>query len=1668
MKKAKKLLAVLLALVMMLSAFSVAASAYTVSYKTSTDVKAFNGYNSIDTVTRIPIDARCDMILDWLDEMLAGKGIYMDISPIGVLDAHSIDSTLDSLVGIRTGTIFGIAAGLNMIGDVELLNVDAIKTYRRTSADTGSDYVIASIFEMLGNSNNITLIKKVVDGSVKFGNIIGQLVGPYESYIRDIPGLLKGFILPLFQRIDDDMDQVNTLASSSSSMDTVLTSFVQGLFTKPQSKTTYKEDASGNCISGHILPTASSGLRSYYVKDGNSFTCYVYDTKDGAYVAETGTFDRVEETDAEGKGTGVYVYKNADGDNLKYYKDGSYWLPSLQASGNAATIMDISSRTPVQMLYDMIPYVFSDMAPVVLNGSVKKLLGKWFGATYNYVGKVGSAEVAALPDSSNAFFTQPQGSYLWEWSDYAVINGNHYYRFQDDIYSADLSGTNDFFTMINFDYHIGADFINEFIPKTTTSSSDTILSKANNFIGKVYNEVFKTDVVKYTWVNGDNSKLLDNIRGAFIAILNINAYSAEQILQGIYNKEVVDIIKDTSVPNTRVLAVLLAFLADKLMPQLILPSYSDISSLGQVGAIVVRELATQLIPGNDFDALIYTDYNSKTLASHTDAEWLDIILTMGSQIGVFYLNNLCDLELTDPNLGGYVESKTWKASDLTVGGYPAWEATVDFIIDWALEDDNGATGAWRMSNIVTTSGLTIDRKSVQDPWVKLDTILRSLLPVTEILNIQTTDYETVLEQALRGNFVDAVFALDVNKLVGMFAIPDNSVLRTTAVIPCVLYVVRKLINNIGQFGDTTLGNVVADSYTTIDSVLSKAGLSDLAGQLLTRLSAKRSNLISAIVPILNYFLGWSVNDQYYSPATLSTPRYSFNSQAKNTVNTSITIKNNSNGMERQYASGGAYAYDTNYKIRVVSATASVSGVTLTIPSEDIPAGVSVSIPVSGTLNASTPVLYTIKYQVLNARGELLDNGDLYTVYGYSYLSTTDSEENNERGVHKTGTPGVKRDAHKEYIFTKDVYSSVKNTVTGFQNMFTTGAVTLNAVGTDTAPVGDAAKYFRHATLNEVKAEMPSISKCEFVLSVAGMGNPGNAHLWYVKDGVNAEDIPYGYYDMGQISVTLRRNSNNKLVDLQKFVYYTDYGLEDLVNECVGYNITEDRIDLSNPDAQAAWNEYQAALLEAAGLIKMPYVAATMVSDWMPKAQASVDRLTAAAEAIGKFYTTADITPLTNVYEQTMDVNYQNVPFYRYSKFEAAQRAADSIIIGQTAPKAPEKYIYSEPFSAEQIDDILAAETDPFVKGLIENTVQDPDMTAYNEAMKSWEPASLTDLDVAIAAENLQLSYDRILDKADYKGFLTKEIAAAKANVTDPSIYTAKSWARYEAALSAAETLKADARNKEIFDAKYELMAARKGLVKTADTLDAAGKTAELKELYALAQTMLANNTYYAPVASFEGTATDAWSQLLVATGYESKAAETLGDQVYSGSAKYYLDKDLANNLYYTQKVDACASRLRAAINNLECAIKLVEKDATTTVDQAIRIINGINPGSIADMDALLAHVQASDPSATLAPTASKANAFGTGAKVDVNVAGIGTLTTYYVLIYGDVTGDGAVDGFDAIEASLAAAGTVTLDGVYETAADVNQADGVTSADYSALCGVATGLNAIDQKTGTLS
>ncbi len=1673
MKKSTKLLSVLLAVLMIFSSMSVMASAYTKEYKTSEAVKALNGYNEIDTVTRLSVDVRADMILDWLDEMLAGLNIKQDLSILGTLDATSIDSALNSIVEIVGGSTFGFAGGIGLLGDLKNLNINAVKTYRRSSADTGSEYVLYSLVELLGNSDNVGIIKKVVNGSINFGKIVGQLVGPFKKYINDIPGLIAGMIAPLFERKDDTMAEINAITAHSD-MDSLVKNFVIGLFSKPQSTTTYKEDASGAVVSNHTLPTAEDNKRVYYVKNGDSFTCYVYDTAKSEYVAEAGTFDKKAEVDAEGKATGYYTYEKATGESLKYYKNGSYWLPSLAASGKAGTIMDITANTPAKMLYDMIPYVFGTMAPTVLNGSVKKLLGEWLGASYSYVGDVNSDAVKALPgySATDAFFGK-QGEYLWEWSDYTVIGDNHYYRFEDQIYKADLSNINEFFTLVNFNYEITDDYLNEFIPASSTSNENTLLSQVNNLIAKAFGDCVNADVLGFTWEAGDNSKIIPNIRNAFTAILNLDANSGDRIFQDLYDEDLVAIIKsDSGASNQKVVAVLLAFLARSLMPQVVLPAYANINSMLEVGAVVVRELATQLIPGNDFDDLIYENYTTSTLKTHTDAEWLDIILTMGSQIGVFYLNNIADLALTDPALGGFVAKKTWHAADLTVSGIPTWEATVDFIIDWALEDDNGATGAWKMGNLVNTSGLTINRNTVEDPWQKLDTILSSLLPVNEVLNVTPTEYPTVLEQALRGNLVDAILALDVNKLVGMFAIPNNSCLRTMSLESALFYVVRKLINDIARFGDSGKADLIADSYNNINYLLNKTNLANLVGGLLPRLSECRVALINTVLPFLNWLIGWSTNDQFFKAATLSAPRYSYNGSAPGTLEGTITVKNNANGMERQYKDAdGNYAYNSNYEIEIDHATASVEGITVSVPAGKIPAGESVQLTLSGSFSVAQPVIYRVYYKVYNANGEVYSD-NTYVANAYSYLALTDSDENVQKAA--SSNMDITRDAHSQYVFTKDVYASVSSHSTSFQHYNIAAAATVQSVTSDTAPVGEAGNYFRHATLNEVKADMSQLDKCSTILSIAKMGAPGSASLYKVKEGVSADDIPYGIYDMGQFAVKFKRGLTQKSVtDGVIFVYYTDYGLEDLTKEVTGAGITVDRIDFNMPGAQAAWDEYVAAVTEAAGLIKMPYVAATMITDWMPKAEASVARLKAAYENIGNFFHGADISLLNTVYASTEGVNYQNVEFYRYTKYEKAQRAADSIIAGQTAPVAPEKYISGEGLNAAKIDAIIAAEADAFTKSLIENTVVEPDMTDYNAAIAEWKAAPLFDYDVAIAAENLQLAHDHALVKATDKTFLAREIATADARNFDPNLYTAESYAVYTEALAAARTVNdnAAATQQEAFDAKYALLVAENKLLLKTDSCRDQGVYSDLDTLIATAETMLANTGLYKLANGSEDAAEvkAAWTNLLTALGYEYTDAEGEPAILYGSSAKAFVNSDRRLTATAQWRAEGKYNALKAAMNAFTCAIQIIpdegnNPDKDTSVGQLDKIIDGITPGTVNSAEELLALLTVSAPegyTAEMTP-ASTALGYGTGATITLSVEGVGVVAVYHIVVYGDVNGDGAIDAFDAALVDQTVSGVHELTGVYRDAAMVASSDEVALADYSAIFEAAVGATDIPQ------
>ena len=1735
MNKTKKLLSVLLAVVMLLSTMTVMASAARTSYREVSDLTTLEAYSPYGQVTRLSTEERTSILFDFLDNILddanINPGQLFNVAGLSLtVDLRSIDAicgTLDNVKSLRNNGLVKLVAW--MLG---ILNDLDVSTWQSgMTRDTYAQLTIIQELAQFLNANQDVVAGVIRSGKVDLGVASSALSGLDLSIIADIPGLIKGKIFPLFERWDDDETRINELAATSGNggMETQLSKYVTGALTKNMSIRTYKEDVNGNCTSNHTLPGAPAsgvGTRHYFEKATDAKGTYIqrviYNPTEAKYeTKEENRYYRQEEV--EGSGVYVYVKTNADGstETLKYYQDDTPALHSMQADIIANNdLIDITKNSAASLLYTFIPYVFKDMAPVVLNGSMKKILGQWFGATYNYVGTRGDDAIAALDTkygtADGDFFTKAQGVYIWEYSDYKVINGTHYWRFEDDYYVADLSGINPYFNIINWNYNISDDFLNEFIPVVNADYStgnspagySTILQGLNDFVGKVVAEVLVPTVAQagaadatISWTAGNNSNLVSNIKALAQTIIKVSPAS-------IFGSNYADADRYYSMlisnDNQEVLTGIACTIVQLVMPQMILPTADTMTGTGiKVGAVlaaVLRELATQLVPTKNYDALIYSDYNTKTFVSGKDnAYWLDVCLTIGTDIGYKYLTAFADMGEDKAAFAGAnwtKDAKTYAESDLTVGSFKLWEARVDYIVDWALSKNEEYS--WSFCNLTNYGNTTIDLATVQDPFVKVGNVLASFLPIDDILNVATTTDTDWLRTTLKDNFILAIADLNFEKIVGgasatgILNVPTTSVLRTPNVLKQIVVVVRDLLNSLlYKMCDNTATTAddpnlfATGTFTSLDTLLNQGNLATLVKTLLDHiLHAYNNGLLDTVIPLLNFFVGWKMDPQSLVDPVVAfehpgNREYIYSSDGT-TATTTLKIRNNSSGMLETHR--GSSTVDKHYLMYVDSITCDDSSMQITVPTGAITPGAKVTIPVTLTYSGEKVVKFTIKYHYTGKAGVEVGGAETKVVYAFVSNILSDAElthlyspEDNDKGYTSIN-------AFNQYVFTNNVYK----TITEYkQSIMYKGTKTSNpdlgqvpTVNSDVAPTGNGAQYFRHITApitdygweNKLTKDIGSTS--------------GNLYL--AQSGVTSDTVfPYGTYDMGVIAIKYFRKTwtgtegDSKCWDID-FIYYDDKNIGKEKDYYVGLNINESMIDSSNPSATAAYTKYDTALREVVKLATLPKMEATYVNTYMPLMENAITSLKNAYDELSKYLTRTDSssyldTALTACEPggEIPEINYQDYELYEYFNYADLRTATRNRLKEYTRPDATlDMYIPGTGFTEAEVRELAAAQTVEKKTFGIESTLVAP--TAEEQAAQKlmydeWKLPGYSVLSNDDLGQRLQYYYYFLSGNklTTAKQFLAKEIAYADAQNYDSKVYSAESWAAYQAAYDTAVKVNANANalQSEVFDAKYELMKAENELLLASKSVKELGLLADLQALVDQAEVIFANPQYYAPKADV--TEADAYAQLIKAlgTGVDKDTKE-----LYDNSAYEYLVFDRENTNSNLNRIAGAADRLQAAIDNFECTIKVVEKDgdATTTVDQAIRIINGINPGSIADMDALLAHVQASDPSATLAPTASKANAFGTGAKVDVNVAGIGTLTTYYVLIYGDVTGDGAVDGFDAIEASLAAAGTVTLDGVYETAADVNKADGVTSADYSALCGVATGLNAIDQKTGALS
>lgn len=1714
MKKSTKLLSVILAVVMIFSTMSVMAFAAKTKYQTSDNLNALNAYSPDGAVTRLSTDERMSVVFDFLDVTLAAANINMGdvINKAGlhlVIDLRSVNAlcgTIDSAQALlNNGLVGGVKWMLGIVKDANLKNWKS----GMTREDNAQLEIVNGIATLL--NDNASLVKKVInDGKLDVG-IIGNFVdiSGVNKYLSDIPGLVKGLVYPLFARVDDDMTLINTYSTTTANPDTLIKNVLINAMSKPQSYTSYKEDASGNCISNHIaLPkSAEAGLRDYYVKGSDSKGAYIevfeYDTAKKTYVSQDEKYYKTEETDMEGNGTGVYVYTNASGENVKYYVKDSYFLPSLATSDKVSEIFNLDSNTLVSALYQIAPYVFKDLAPVVLNGSVKMLLAQWFGAekTELFGGKASEATavLAKLPSDVKAFYSKAAGTYNWEWSDFTIgSDGNGYYRLvsKDGLTETwlkfDMSTANSFAKLINWNYTISGDFVDEFMPTAANGGSvtasaagyTTVLAALNDFVGKAIDTMLSdTAKAAINWTKGDNSNLVPNLRKAlqYVAAYNpeyLFGTGYETVYAGYY-----DTVVDKSASDQDVVTALGAIGVKALMPQIILPSAAELKGQNVTAllACVIRELATQFVPTYNYDALIYADYNSKTLVKGKNSGyWLDVIFTMGTDIGMKYLSKLADLG--SDKAGGYQfkASKTYKLADFEKNTR-AWEDTIDWIIDWALTSDN--EWCWKFQKLINTDGLTIDLATAQDPWVKLDKIICDVLPVEKIINETAADGKTFLETVLREDIIDRLLNLDVSKLLGtnsvtgIFNIPANSTLRTEAMYPAVFRIVRELLNKVlGKVcGNTAL---IADSYNSLDAILQKSAIAGLAEKLILGIAyaVKTGGLLDVALPFVNFFLGWTTNAQSYAEPKLTIDKGSLNYvQLKNgQMNTTLKVTNASAGMILKHGDTYDHPYVLTLKSVTVNGTEMLkNGATELSPYESTDVTLNAAVPTDSLVKVTAVYSFSFK------DGTSYDGDITSTTFEYATNDTADtvgtpwSKEDKKTNLYEVVK--MKGETTTDYLVTNAsaLASAISNIAVTWTNQrdtdckFTKGSIS-----------GFDSSIFESSGQAEALVSNSFNFPKESSISV----NPLR-----VRSDVDIETVPSASsFALGNSSVTVYgkyRRQDGTLTMTAPFgtlYYYNGTNIKKVVDSEFKANR-----DSSKYPAEA-WNTYWTALTAAAKLVYGPFRKANLGNYSDDNLTAAITALETAAKALdtannesttpSSGSATVTPAPIEDALKAAGDINYQNFDLYAYWAYEKAMKAGNAIIDAYKGPVAPEKYIDGSSLSEAEIT-AIANKANATYKSAIVASMKAPSteaQNAYMDAVKAYKAPSYSELEILNSAKNIAW-YASFLKGAAVKTekqFLAKEIAAAKAQGYKEADYTAGSYARYTKALAAAEALNANANalQSEVFDVKYELEIAQRALMpKSASALEAGAYT-ELEAVIAQAKSIFTENSAYTFDASkADGlTETEAYAKLVSVLGYEYTDEKGNTANLYSGSAENYAANDRFYSNVVAAQIDAVITNLKNAMAPFVCKYVAVPTTAGSnegvSVTENASLITGITPGSLATADDVLARVTAKDSSATtLNVAANAAGLYGTGATATLSLKSSGApVAIYTVVIYGDVNGDGVVDGFDASSMDLAINNKTALTGAYKTAGGLATGK-VDLANYGLVVDAAYGGTAIAQK-----
>ena len=501
----------------------------------------------------------------------------------------------------------------------------------------------------------------------------------------------------------------------------------------------------------------------------------------------------------------------------------------------------------------------------------------------------------------------------------------------------------------------------------------------------------------------------------------------------------------------------------------------------------------------------------------------------------------------------------------------------------------------------------------------------------------------------------------------------------------------------------------------------------------------------------------------------------------------------------------------------------------------------------------------------------------------------------------------------------------------------------------------------------------------------------------------------------------------------------------------------------------AWNANSVWNLDA--LYEALYVASNDVGYCRKSAIQSVregkgDNLDATVDALK-----ADLAASEAAYSDAKD--YTDYKMYRWNRYnDARDDAAYYINLKNDASNATVAEIdQTFPYTWINEDDLRALvagdKYEDFIIALLENMDEEErEATAKWLEDKKAEYQTTSLLDVEMATNYLDRMGPRLLtrDHGVITKYLDDEITSANNMVKAESNYTARSWAKYEAAMENALAVQANPTQMTVFDAKYELMCCRNELVLVNDEAD----YSELEALIAQATQALANANLYDNTNKELG-------QVLAELGYNDfENADGDMVQLFPGSALYVNKEPYATD--EQDAIDQAAKELKEALARLKFkGLNITGAGVATEV-----IVPGDEEAGIEDITATIARIapelDADAVKTLLGATATSANVSKDLITVsnDINytvdtdlkdLTGTNATVTFYTLVGGvkvpvatvkivveaDVNGDGAIDVLDGSIVERVSNEHAELEGCYFLAGNLDSAtEEIVAADYSAV------------------